>query len=95
VFTPDARGQTWLYAQGAYDPGTSTVTLQAYLSVGAAFPPNYSSGDRHVTAWGTLTFEFFDCGNGTMSWNATAPRFPPSGSFPIAHLTRIAGTSCP
>ena len=95
VFTPDAKGQTWLYAQGTYDPTRSTVTLQAYLSLGAAFPPNYSSGDRHLTPWGTLTFEFFDCDSGTMSWNSTTAGYWPTGSFPISHLTKILGTTCP
>jgi len=95
VFTPDGTGQTWLYSQGSYDPSSNTVTLPTYVSVGQKFPPNYNVSDRHLTQWGTLTFTFTDCDNGTASWTSTAAGYPPSGSFPIARVTRIAGTTCP
>jgi len=95
VFTPDGTGQTWLFSQGSYDPGSNTVTLPAYLSLGPKFPPNYKLSDRHLTQWGTLTFTFTDCDHGTASWTSTAPGYPPSGSFPIARVTSIAGTTCP
>jgi hypothetical protein len=95
VFTPDGTGQTWLYSQGSYDPASNTVTLPAYLSVGQKFPPNYNVSDRHLTQWGTLTFTFTDCNRGTASWTSTAAGYPPSGSFPIARVTSIAGTICP
>lgn len=95
VFTPDGTGQTWLYSQGSYDPASNTVTLPAYVSVGAKFPPNYNVSDRHLTQWGTLTFTFTDCNRGTASWTSTAAGYPPSGSFPIARVTSIAGTTCP
>ena len=95
VFTPDGTGQTWLYSQGSYDPGSNTVTLPAYLSLGQKFPPNYKVSDRHLTQWGTLTFTFTDCNRGTASWTSTAQGYPPSGSFPIARVTSIAGTTCP
>lgn len=95
VFTPDAAGQVWLYAQGGYEPTSNTVTLPAFLSLGAKFPPNYNHVDNTVTQWGMLTFTFTDCNNGTLVWNSTTAGYPPSGSFPIARATSIAGTSCP
>jgi hypothetical protein len=95
VFTPDGTGQTWLYSQGKYDPTKNTVTLPTYVSVGQKFPPNYNVSDRHLTQWGTLTFTFTDCNSGTASWTSTAAGYPPSGSFPIARVTSIAGTTCP
>ena len=95
VFTPDGTGQTWLYSQGTYDPTSNTVTLPTYVSVGQKFPPNYNVSDRHLTQWGTLTFTFTDCNRGTASWTSTAAGYPPSGSFPIARVTSIAGTTCP
>ncbi|HSE13341.1 MAG TPA: plastocyanin/azurin family copper-binding protein [Rudaea sp.] len=95
VFTPDASGQTWLYAQGAYDPTSNTVTLPAFLSQGAKFPPNFTHADDHVTQWGTLTFTFTDCNNGTMSWTSTTAGYPPTGNLPITRATGIAGLACP
>jgi hypothetical protein len=95
VFTPDGSGQTWLYAQGSYDPNSNTVTLPAFLTLGAKFPPNFNHADNAVTEWGTLTVAFTDCNNGTLAWNSTMTGYPPSGSFPIARATSIAGTSCP
>jgi hypothetical protein len=95
VFTPDGTGQTWLYAQGSYDPTSSTVTLPAFLSLGGRFPPNFDHADNTVTQWGTLTIAFADCNNGTLAWSSTVTGYPPSGSFPIARATSIAGTSCP
>jgi len=95
VFTPDGTGQTWLYSQGSYDPASNTVTLPTYISVGAKFPPNYKVSDRHLTQWGTLTFTFTDCNHGTASWTSTAAGYPATGSFPIARVTSIAGTTCP
>jgi plastocyanin len=95
VFTPDASGQTWLYAQGPYDPTSNTVALPTFLSQGAKFPPNFTHADDHVTPWGTLTFTFADCNSGTASWTTTAVGYPASGSLPIARATSIAGTTCP
>jgi len=95
VFTPDGTGQTWLYAQGSYDPTSNTVTLPTFLSLGARFPPNFNHADNAVTPWGTLTIAFTDCNNGTLAWTSTMTGYPPSGSFPIARATSIAGTSCP
>jgi hypothetical protein len=95
VFTPDGTGQTWLYSQGSYDPASNTVMLPTYVSTGQKFPPNYKVSDRHLTQWGTLTFTFTDCNRGTASWTSTAAGYPPSGSFPIARVTKIAGTTCP
>ena len=95
VFTPDGTGQTWLYSQGGYDPTSNTVTLPAYLSLGAKFPPTFVHADDHVTQWGTLTFTFTDCNNGTATWTSTTAGYPPTGSIPIHAPTTIAGTTCP
>jgi hypothetical protein len=88
-------GQTWLYAQGTYDPASNSVTMPAYLSLGAKFPPNFTHADDHVTQWGTLTFTFTDCNNGMLSWTSTTAGYPASGSLPITRATSIAGTTCP
>ena len=95
VFPPNGGGQTWLYAQGGYDPTSDTVTLPTYISLGARFPPNFTHAEDTVTQWGTLTFKFTDCNNGTMSWNSTAAGYPPTGTLPITRATTLAGTTCP
>lgn len=93
-YTPDGSGQNWIYAQGTYDPTKATTTLQAFLSSGAKFPPNFKPGDVTTKPWGTLTFTFTDCNNGIASWNSVVPGYG-SGSLPILRLTGIGGTVCP
>jgi len=95
VFTPNGSAQTWLFAQGDYDPASDTVTLPTFLSLGAKFPPNFNHADDTVTPWGTMTFKFTDCNNGTMSWNSTSAGYPPTGTLPITRATSIAGLACP
>jgi plastocyanin len=94
VYTPDGSGQNWLFAAGGYDATSNAVTLPALLLGGAKFPPLFDSGALTQTEWGTLTFSFTDCNNGTASWTSTVPGYG-SGSVPIARLTSVAGTSCP
>jgi plastocyanin len=97
VYSPDGNSQNWIYAQGTYDPTKNTATLPAQLLSGTKFPPNYVAADVHGMAngWGTLTFAFTDCNNGTVSWNSTAPGYGSGSPMPITRLTRIAGTGCP
>ena len=94
VSTPDGTGQNWMYAQGDYDPTKSTVTLPAIIDTGTSFPPNYNSANITTTPWGTLTFSFTDCNNGTVSWNSTVQGYG-TGNMPITRLTQIDGTTCP
>ncbi len=101
VYTPDGTGQNWIYAQGPYDAATGRVTLPAVLLGGARFPPNFNSADVRETTgaghWGTLTFAFTDCNNGTASWHSDVAGYNAANDVPlsIARLTQIAGTSCP
>jgi len=94
VFTPDGKGQNWLYSQGAYVSGKNTVTLPTYLSQGAKFPPSFNSVDVVVKTWGTMTFTFDDCNHGHASWTSVFPGYPSAGSFPIQRITMPAGLSC-
>ena len=94
VYTPDGTGNEWVYAQGTYDPTKSSVTLPAILNTGAKFPPAFNSTDITQTSWGTITFSFTDCNNGTASWNSTLSGYG-TGSLPIARITQIDGTACP
>jgi plastocyanin len=109
VYTPtgsnasDGSGQNWIYSEGDYDTTKSTVTLPALLLSGAKFPPNFNPADvRRIsndasTTWGTITFSFTDCNNGTVSWHSTVPGYNNANDTPLAiqRLTQIAGTTCP
>jgi len=109
VYTPngsaanDGSGQNWIYAEGDYDTTKNSVTLPAILLTGAKFPPNFNGADvRRVsgdasTTWGTLTFTFTDCNNGTASWHSNVPGYVGANDtpLPITRLTQIAGTTCP
>jgi plastocyanin len=94
TFAPDEVDQSWVYAQGVYDPLLNTVTLPAFLPSGTRFPPNFVQADVQAPPWGTLSFSFSDCNNGTATWNSTVAGYG-SGSMPITRLTQIAGTECP
>ena len=94
VFTPDGKGQNWLYSQGTYVPGKNVVTLPTFLSQGPKFPPNFNSADNVVKNWGTMTFTFDDCNHGRAAWTSVVPGYPPAGSFPIQRVTMPAGLSC-
>jgi plastocyanin len=104
VYAPDGNvgasgtgGQNWIYSQGTWDPTSNAVTLPAFILNGAKFPfpaAQFNSSDVKNTSWGTLTFTFTDCNNGTVSWNSTIPAYG-SGTLPIQRLTQIAGTTCP
>ncbi|WP_165371530.1 plastocyanin/azurin family copper-binding protein [Pseudolysobacter antarcticus] len=96
VFAPGG-GSQWIYAQGTYDPTSSTITMPAALVQNGKFPfpaSNYVASDIQKAAWGTLTFTFSDCNTGVASWNSTVTGYG-SGSIPITRLTQIAGTVCP
>lgn len=108
AFTPagstanDGSGQNWIYSQGAYDTTKNTVTAPAILLAGARFPPNFSPADVHrvpndASLWGTITFTFTDCNNGTVSWHSDLAGYNNANDTPLAiqRLTQIAGTTCP
>jgi len=94
VYTPDGSGQNWIFAYGPYDTTTNTVTSPAFLLGGTKFPPLFDPNAVTQTAWGTLTFTFTDCNNGTANWTSTIAGYG-SGSLPITRITNVAGTTCP
>jgi hypothetical protein len=98
VFNPQGTGQSWIYTQGAYNAGSNSVTLPAFLETGGRFPPNFSNSTLITMPWGSLTFTFSDCSNGTAIWQSNADSAAAGYgdvSFPIRRLTSLAGTSCP
>jgi plastocyanin len=93
VFTPDGTSQSWLLGAGSYDPTSSTVTIEAFQDTGAKFPPNFNPADVKQTDWGSLTFTFTDCSNGTVSWASKIPAYG-SGSLPITKIAGVGSLTC-
>ena len=93
VYTPDGKAQSWLLATGNYDPTSSSVTLEAFQPTGAAFPPNFNPSSITQNDWGSITFTFTDCTNGTVSWVSKLPGYG-SGTLPLTKLANTAGLTC-
>jgi plastocyanin len=93
VYTPNTSAQAWLLATGNYDPTSSTVTLEAYQPTGAEFPPNFNATSITQNDWGSITFNFTDCTNGTVSWVSKLPGYG-SGTLPLTKLANTAGLTC-
>ena len=93
VFAPDG-GQAWVVALGPI--GGNVAVLQGVQPVGAGgrFPPNFNPAELQGQPWGTITFTFSDCNNGTANWQPTATGYT-SGSIPIMRLTTPLGLDCP
>ena len=101
VFTPDGNPQ-WVYGQGEWNPNTNTATIPAEIYSGAKFPPNYNANDRqqltYPPGWGTLTFTFSGCNDGTAAWAPSTAAMSMgygTGTIPIKRITQIDGTTCP
>ena len=93
VYTPDGTAQSWILGVGSFDPASNTVTVEAAQDNGAKFPPNFATSDITQTDWGSLTFTFNDCNNGTMSWTSKLPTYG-SGTMPITKLAEVDGLHC-
>ncbi|HEX4479600.1 MAG TPA: hypothetical protein VH082_02230, partial [Rudaea sp.] len=94
TFEPSGGQPIWIYAQGAFDRSSNTMTLPASILTGAKFPPSYSVDDATLSQWGSLTFTFTDCDDATVNWNSILPGYA-SGTLAITRLTQIDGTVCP
>ena len=97
VFNPAGTAQNWIYAQGRYDPASNAVTLAAFLEQGGAFPPRFDANNVTATPWGSLTFTFSDCNNGSVTWTSNATSAAAgyhNVNFPIRRLTSLAGVTC-
>ena len=99
VYAPDGSQQNWIYAQGPYDSTKNSVTVPATIFHGAKFPFPLTNYDPNAVQgslgdWGTLTFSFSDCNNGTAAWASGVTGYG-TGTMPIQRITTIAGTSCP
>jgi plastocyanin len=93
AYTPNVTAQAWMLAVGNYDPNSNTVTLEAFQPTGAKFPPAFNATDITQNDWGSITFTFTDCTNGTVSWNSKLPGYG-TGTLPITKLANTAGLTC-
>jgi hypothetical protein len=74
-------GHRWLTAQGNYSVGSRAFTIPVYLTTGGIFddPTVVTLAEE-----GTITVEFQDCKNATLTYDLTAADV--SGSFPLIRI---------
>lgn len=83
-----------LYVLGVGEISGNTATIQANSTRGGGLPPNFSSSNVQLVPFGTLTFTFSDCSNGTVSYQTSISGFTASATLPINRLTAISGSTC-
>lgn len=79
--------QVWM--TGAGDLVGQQATVDAFITEGPQFLPDYSSDDLTLTPWGQMRFEFSDEQTATASWSSDLPGFG-SDSLAISKLAGIA-----
>jgi len=89
----DAAGnQAWITGAGEIN-GTHVEIANAYTTTKGAFPPVFSGNTPMNKLWGSLTFDFSSCNNGTVHYNGSAAGLG-SGDIALTRLTSIEGQSC-
>jgi len=78
-------------SNGAVSGNSATVNLTQ--TTGGTYPPLDPTKIMR-SPWGTLTFTFTDCNNGTVAWTPSVAGFA-VGSMPIQRLTSVNGITCP
>jgi len=81
VYQVGHPGHRWLTAQGNYDVGSGAFTIPVFLITGGIFddPTAVTPAEE-----GTITVEFQDCINATMTYSLIAADV--SGSFPLKRI---------
>ncbi len=90
-FTYHQGKQYWIIAIG--DVNGNTAQLDATVSSGSSFPPDFNADDIDRTNWGTLTFTKIDDENATISWNPVLAGFT-SDSIDVTRITHISDHNC-
>lgn len=83
-----------LYVLGVGEIAGNTAVIQANSTRGGGLPPNFSSANVQLVPFGTLTFNFTDCNNGTVNYQTSVTGMPTTATLPINRLTTISGASC-
>ena len=92
VYAPQG-GRDWIIGTGLILGDTAVVSAYQTGGSGGRFPPAFDPAQVQNEPWGTITFTFTDCRNGTASWAPTASGYS-AGSIPITRLTMPDGLSC-
>ena len=87
----DSGEQLWLIGSGSVDGDTVQVDFVA--PSGGLFPPNFDPATIQLTAWGSATFQFAACSEGSVSWDPVSDATA-AGSMPLARLTQPGGLVC-
>lgn len=97
-FTYDNLGAPfWLYGEGSFAIGATSVTAQTAYFRGGTFAPAAGSTSVPPTIWGTVTFTFPDCGHMNIAYNgdASAVHGPKGNSTAIyARVADVNGLVC-
>jgi len=83
-------GHRWLTAQGNFEADSSSATIPAFLIKGGLFD-DPTAVDPAQTE-GTVTLEFEDCSNATMTYELAAAGV--AGSFPLIRILEDNATLC-
>jgi hypothetical protein len=83
-------GHRWLTAEGGFAADSSSVTIPAYLFKGGLFddPTEVDPAQDE----GSITLEFEDCSNATMTYDLTAAQV--DGSFPLKRILEDNAAKC-
>jgi hypothetical protein len=92
AFDPAGAKQAWF---GGVGPIAGTIaTVDAALTTGGRWIPNFDPSKIVDNPWGTLTFTFSDCGHGRVDFHSTMSGYS-NGHMDLTRLTEPAGVSCP
>jgi hypothetical protein len=88
-FNVGHSGHRWLTAQGNYQPGSKTITIPVFLVWGGIFDDPTAVENMPD---GSITVEFHDCKNATVSYQLTASG--ESGSFTMIRILNDNASYC-
>lgn len=92
TFNPDGTQQAWFTGLGTIANGTAVVN--ADLTTGGQWIPNFNPTKIVNNPWGTLTFGFTDCNHGRVDFASTYPGYG-TNHMDLSRLTQPAGVTCP
>lgn len=90
-FTYHNGKQYWILAAG--DVNGNEAVLDASISSGSSFPPDFDSIDITTTVWGTITFNKIDDDNAIISWQPLLDGFAPD-TIDVSRITQLSAHSC-
>jgi hypothetical protein len=73
--------------------GSRVIVEQLVYVTGTEFGSKFNPDDIDVMDWGSMTFEFFDCDNGSIVYFSRTGGWE-SGTVDVTRLTSIKGSGC-